>query len=202
MRLLVLVTLLQLMTIGPGEGGSLLLYMPFSSRSVKMTYMPMAEMMADRGHEVVVVMPIATKKRHPRVREIIFNGTALEGFMESYSRLFLAGGSKLPFITQMYHSLEEIQENALGHPEIHRMLREGKTFDVCVVGVMGDAGLYLARKFNASPVMYFSAQASMPYLNEAIGQPHNPAHVPFIFTSFGTTMSFLQRYFSMLVGLR
>ena len=53
--------------------GSILFYIPFCSKSVKITFMPLAEEMAERGHEVVVVMPFATKKPHPKVKEIIID---------------------------------------------------------------------------------------------------------------------------------
>jgi len=43
------------------QAGKLLFYMPLTSKSMKITYMPLAETMAERGHQVTVVMP----HKHP-----------------------------------------------------------------------------------------------------------------------------------------
>ncbi len=37
--------------------GRILFYMPLTSKSMKITFMPLAESLAERGHQVVVLMP-------------------------------------------------------------------------------------------------------------------------------------------------
>ena len=78
--------------------GSVLFFIPFMSKSVKITFMPVAEEMASKGHEVVVVMPYATKKPNPKVKEIIIDGKELDDLHEGMSVIQLKTGadSKYP----------------------------------------------------------------------------------------------------------
>ena len=46
--------------LSAASAGSVFIWLPFMSKSVKITVMPVAEAMADRGHEVVIVLPHPT----------------------------------------------------------------------------------------------------------------------------------------------
>jgi glucuronosyltransferase len=80
-------------------------------------------------------------------------------------------------------------------------LKEGKQFDIVVVSVFGsETGYYLAKKFgDASIVLYSTGQVSFPWMDLAMGQPHNPSYMPLILFEYGTDMSFLQRVKNLLV---
>ena len=56
------------MLVGLATAGNVLLYMPCTSKSMKITYMPVAEAMAERGHQVTVVMPWEHKGQHKNIR--------------------------------------------------------------------------------------------------------------------------------------
>ena len=73
--------------------GSVLFYVPFGSKSMKITYMPLAEEMAKKGHEVVVVMAYPTKKPNPKVKEIIIDGTEWMEMQEHLSNEKLKTGA-------------------------------------------------------------------------------------------------------------
>ena len=73
--------------------GSVLFYIPFCSKSVKITFMPLAEEMAAKGHEVVVVMPYATKKPNPKVKEIIIDSTEWDEMQAKMSEEKLQTGA-------------------------------------------------------------------------------------------------------------
>ena len=60
------------------HGGSILFYMPFVSKSMTITFMPVAERMALRGHEVVVVMVHVTKNPNPKVKHITIEETGFD----------------------------------------------------------------------------------------------------------------------------
>ena len=51
--------------------GKVLLWCPAASTSMKITYMPVMEELARRGHEVTLVTPFPSKKKIDRVTEII-----------------------------------------------------------------------------------------------------------------------------------
>ena len=55
--------------------------------------MPLAEEMASKGHEVVVVMPYATKKPNPKVKEIIIDSKEWDGMQAKMSEEKLQTGA-------------------------------------------------------------------------------------------------------------
>ena len=52
------------------EEGRVLVWCPAASKSIKITFMPVVESLAERGHEVVLVTPFMSKKKIPGVTEI------------------------------------------------------------------------------------------------------------------------------------
>ncbi len=56
-----------------------------------------------------------------------------------------------------------------------------------------EAGYYLAERTNAHLVLFWTVQSSTSILDWAIGQPNNPAYMPFLFFDFQHPMTFLQR---------
>ncbi len=53
--------------------GRILFYMPLVSKSMKITFMPLAEELASRGHEVVVVMPHEAKSKYDKLDILTIN---------------------------------------------------------------------------------------------------------------------------------
>ena len=93
-RLLVLSILVLLMDQPRAvSGGSILFYMPFVSKSIKITFMPVAEEMASRGHEVAVVMQHPTKNPNPNIKEIIIGGNEFIDMTERVSNEKLKSGA-------------------------------------------------------------------------------------------------------------
>ena len=91
--------------------------------------------------------------------------------------------------------------SAFEHPMMKRMLDDPKTkFDVVItVYIVGhEAGYYLAERFHASLVLYFTAQLSIPTIDHAMGMPHHPALLPFGPTHFPLKMNFWQRTVNFL----
>ena len=72
-------------------------------------------------------------------------------------------------------------------------------FDVVIaVYIVGhEAGYYLAERFHASLVLYFTAQLSMPTIDHVLGMPHHPL-LPFGPTLFSLKMNFWQRTVNFL----
>ena len=66
------------------EGGNILVWLPFVSKSIKITYTPILEELAKRGHEVFVVHPFKSKEETEGITEIqSFNN--LEEFLQDIS---------------------------------------------------------------------------------------------------------------------
>ena len=67
--------------------------------------MPLAEEMAARGHEVVVLMPHPTKKPNPKVNEIIIDGHEFIELTEKLSEKELkAGADGIPPVFEMFNA--------------------------------------------------------------------------------------------------
>ena len=82
------------------------------------------------------------------------------------------------------------------------LLEDSNTkFDVVltVFFVGHEAGYYLAERFNASLVLYFTGQVSNPLIDHAMGMPHNLALLPFPMLAYPTEMTFWQRTVNFVV---
>ena len=64
---------------------------------------------------------------------------------------------------------------------------------------MGEVGYWLANKFDASLAIYSTEQVSIPWIDHALGQPHNAAYLPNPFSVMGTDMNFLERLINFVV---
>ena len=59
------------MLVAYGEGGKILFWSPFGSKSTKICYMPMLEELVKRGHEITVVHPHKSKQSAKGITEIL-----------------------------------------------------------------------------------------------------------------------------------
>ena len=101
--------------------------------------------------------------------------------------------SMLIIITFLFQQMIDL---ALADPRMQALLNDPTTkFDIAMVlPFFGDeAGYYLAQKFNASLVLYFTGQVSLSWVDEAMGQPHNTAFQPTLVFPFTSDMTFIQR---------
>merc|ERR1711894_671757 len=158
--------------------------------------MPLAEEMAAKGHEVVVVMPYATKTPNPKVKEIIVDGKEWDDMQAKMSEEKLkTGADSKPPLFEVVEIATTLNDRALGNEDIKKYLKQGKKFDVVLVTAFlaCEGGYYLAKKFDASLVIYSTGQVSLPWADAALGQPHNPSYTPNPLLESGPEMSFLER---------
>lgn len=80
-------------------------------------------------------------------------------------------------------------------------LKQRKRFDIVVVSAFlaGEGGYYLAKKFDASIALYSTGQASLPWIDAAVGQPHNPSYLPNPLLECSPEMSFIERLKSFVL---
>ena len=88
----------------------------------------------------------------------------------------------------------------MGHAKIKKYIKEGKKFDIVMVNAFlaSEGGYYLAKKFHASTVIYATQQVSFPWVNSALGNPHNPSYIPNPIMESGIEMSFIERLLSFI----
>lgn len=91
----------------------------------------------------------------------------------------------------------QLNDNALKHPTMKRLLDDPQTtFDLVLVCpfLAGEAGYLLAQKWKSPTAIYFTAQAQMPFVNHAIGQPFNPSYMSLTMLPFENgNMNLVQR---------
>lgn len=171
-------------------------YVPFASKSIKITFMPVASELVKRGHEVYVVMPFDDKAPGVKVINVDPEAKTEEVLTKlSVDKLKGTGDQSTPIFDILDLSFA-LSETALTHPEMKKLLAKADTkFDVILVSVFlgNEAGYYLAHRWNASLVLYSTAQSGLPWVDTAMGQPHNPSYTPLPLTPYSTDMTFLQR---------
>ena len=84
------------------SSGSVLFFMPMVSKSIRITFMPVASEMARRGHEVVVITQHPDKNPNPNITEITIEAKEFNEFTERVSAEKLkTGGNPDPPIMEM-----------------------------------------------------------------------------------------------------
>ena len=191
------------MLIVSSEGGKVLFWSPFGTKSTKITYMPMLEELAKRGHEITVVHPSKMKQPVKGITEIM-SSDKVDKFLGELSRfvkltvlnLKLSNVSlKSAHYRQLIRSDEppgmpfmelielgmEGNKNALNDPKMKKLLKDTNTkFDVVITAFFAvhEAGYYLAHRFQAQLAFYCTGQVSIPMIDHAMGMPHHTGVLP------------------------
>jgi glucuronosyltransferase len=106
------------------------------------------------------------------------SGALLKFLSKVSEESLVEGGSGETPLFDLVNTAIELNENALKHPEIKKLLADPTTkFDVVIVSpfLAGETGYFLAHKWNAELALYLTGQSKLPFLSSAMGQPHNPA---------------------------
>ncbi len=110
------------------------------------------------------------------------------------------GVSDFAMVPQLMEAALGANDNALGDSTLRRELEKG--FDIVVVSPFfaSEAGYHLAHRSQAHLVLYYTCQASISFMDWAMGQPNTPAYMPFILIDFSPPFTFLQRVFNAVAG--
>jgi len=183
--------------LGNVQAGKILFFIPFSSKSVKITFTPVLEKLAERGHEIVVVMPFDEKTDKYTVINSDPDGNILK-LIDSATTPVLqkTNPSVLNVMSSIKNGALDLSDNTLKNPLMQKMIKDPNTkFDIIIIQPFlgAEAGFYLAHKFKAPSAIYFTAQSNMPFISHAIGQPFNPSFQQFPMLAYSGEMNFVQR---------
>ncbi len=113
------------------------------------------------------------------------------------SKHLLQGGTSNNNIVEELHGYTmagiEANDRALGQPELRRELDKGFDVVLCEMMVATETGYYLAHRSQASLVAIMLLQVSDQITDNALGQPHNTALLPFVLLRWQPPFSFTQR---------
>ena len=199
--LLVSYAMLLLVLVKMVMAGNFLLWIPMSSKSVKIGVMEVGYELARRGHQVTVVSPFKSKKEVLGVTEIVIESSFDEISEKLTEDALLRDGIEMSLSTVVDVSIEN-NEHALTSPEVKDIL-DNKHVDVVVaLPVFGnEAGYLVAQKKNASLVLFLTAPVSMPWSNWAVGDIYNPSFIPIAPTGYTQEMTFMQRMINTVVTI-
>lgn len=179
--------------------GSRILFLSSSfSRSHVIIAQSLAELLAERGHDVTIVSQFPMNKNIQNLREI--KSPLPKGFEEFSSTLF--NMSKLNAVSNVRHMLGMIDmmtlnnEEMMEMPEFKAILNE--KFDLLVIGFfMNEMFLGYSHHFNC-PSMMVSANAAIDHINRIFGNPFEANAVPQLMMQFKGEMSFWRRIANFL----
>lgn len=110
--------------------------------------------------------------------------------------------SKNPFIATTVFSFIGgiLTEQSLTNPNFQKFLKDpNEQFDLVIVQqFMNDAIKGLGYHFSA-PVVAFSTSGATSYVNELVGNPSPPSHIPYVLTNYSQKMDFWQRLHNGLI---
>ena len=100
--------------------------------------------------------------------------------------------------SQIFGAYDEIFDEL---KQKHDFFKPGQKFDIVVIYAMltNEIGYYLAHRFDSTLILYSAVQASTINIDWALGQPHNPAVLPFIGAPYKHPMTFFQRVLNTLI---
>jgi len=186
--------LIALSFTGVTHGGNFVVWIPMSSKSVKIGVMEVGEELARRGHEVTVISPHPYKKVPPGVTEITIKNELFDTFLKKTSDDVLSNPGTQVSIGQFIQMSLDLNKLALERDDVQKVL-ERKDIDVLisVPAFANEVSHYLAYRSNASIVTMLTASFSIPNINFAVGESYNPSYMPNPMLGYTQNMNFYQR---------
>jgi len=179
-----------------GDGARILSVAFMSTKSHKITYEPLLEALAARGHNVTVVSPIPAKKTVKNMREILT--IDVDKSMSTMPNMFQAkekGENLDPFA--IFAMVVGLCRDSLALPQL-QTLREEKFDLIFLPAGLNDCAAAYVTTFNASIILL--SPISVPSAVSSIyGNPSPASFVPNVFTGFSHKMTFYQRTVNLLV---
>ncbi|XP_033334725.2 UDP-glucosyltransferase 2 [Megalopta genalis] len=157
--------------------------------------------LAERGHQVDVVTHFPMKKTPPNYTQFSLDGS-LKAVKNNIDAKTAAEFGKLNFDKLVSMAGMDICD-LLSHENIQRFIKNPPNdppYDLVVIEVfMAPCYLAFGRHLNV-PIVSITTSAFSDWLEDVSGNPHNPAFVPSIFSSFGQRMGFWDRLLNTVLS--
>jgi len=163
--------------------------------SHKITFEPLLDELAGRGHEVTVISPIPPKKAVRNLREI--HTFPLSDFLEMPNIFDMKEHGEKVSPIKILTSYSEVCMAGLQSPQLQALQNE--TFDLIFLPIMfNECGAAWASTVFDAPIILLSIVSAPPYMTTLYGNPSPPSFIPFIFLGYRQSMNFYQRTVSVL----
>ena len=210
MMLLPLSLLLSLLTV-QCEGARILFYIGgISSHSHRVSVQPLANKLAERGHQVTFLSPLGNSASHPSIKE--FSTAQLKGFNEVLQSQFGVVGLQTRLKTKFANDLlagTALSDAAyaacsalLTSPELKPWIPKQK-FDLVIIdSVCNECAFGLAYLFKAKTMLFGPISSVMPWDADLFGFPSESSWVPAFDTNYEGTMGYRERFVNTWTNLR
>lgn len=199
---------LTLLAAALAEGSRVLMVLPLGSASHKNILTPLAERLAQRGHQVTIASLHASAAPA--------NGSALPftdlvaadawdvvrkvtGGFDVFRMREASGGKDVnsQVMKKVVRHLPEYCDAFLRDPALQAAWAERPDL-VLLPAFMNECGLAFVHKFKA-PFIYVTTSGLTPWTADLLGNPENPAYVPNQYLPYDTHMTLWQRTLNTLV---
>lgn len=173
---------------------------PISTKSHKISFMPIAEALAEKGHQVTVVSPFPplTDKNSKNLTEIVvgnvFDETSVDWFDVQSSNLI-----KLLVITiKNFHEMMQAGYDNLMKNKEFRKIFESRAVDLVIVdAILNEFTLPIIDHLKV-PYIFYCTTTGAPWVMDMFNIPHEYATVPSGVGDEESNMSFMERLINML----
>jgi glucuronosyltransferase len=199
--LTLIILMSQWLTFSFSSAERILVLAPVCSKSHKISFMPIVEVLAEKGHQVTVVTPFAPDSQMENIKEIVLDRNPLEELNTNW------------FQIQNQNALEKFQwtitvfQTAMTEGYIHLMnnqefkeIVQARAVDFVIVdAILNDFVLPIVEHMNV-PYIYYSPASNVPWVMDAFQVPQEYASVPVGMGDGGSQMTFMQRVGNVMAG--
>jgi len=200
MKLLIAISVISSIILSsnvpPSSAAKILAVTFFSSKSHKITYMPLLEELAKRGHEVTMITPVKADKLLPNMTEIFTFDLEekMDKFKDDHDMYEMKAKGQMmnPFL--MLDAFGDICKWSYELPHIKEHFSKNPKYDLVFVQPMFNDCVYgLVHKLNLPMVLFFPTSVPQMLVSK-IGGDFPSSFVGNIFLGLPNEMTFSQRF--------
>ncbi|ODM99599.1 UDP-glucuronosyltransferase 1-3 [Orchesella cincta] len=163
------------------SGNNILFFHSISTRSHRSTIWPLAEKLADAGHNVTYIFP--NEKRigsHPKIEELTPSKMVklMSDFVSDFDINIRLNDKLDEWNQEVFSRSLQFCEAFYDSPEIQKWLdRPGLNYDLVILDILSECGYGLVYKFKAKHVQYLPASVA-PFTFDGIGIVPETSSIP------------------------
>jgi glucuronosyltransferase len=179
----------------------LLVLAPVCSKSHKISFMPIVEALAEKGHQVTVVTPFAPDSQKENIAEIVLNRNPLAELNTNWFTIHNQNiAHKFQWTIEFFQTtMKEGYVTLMSNKEFKEILQTRAVDLVIVDAILNDFVLPIVDHLNV-PYIFYSPASSVPWVMDALKVPQEYASVPIGMGDCDSQMTFMQRMENMLAG--
>ncbi|XP_067012390.2 UDP-glycosyltransferase UGT5 [Anabrus simplex] len=171
---------------------------PYIGKSHFNVFEPYLEVLARRGHDVVVVSHFPRTKPLANYTDISVLGSVNKEYAFNSFYLENYWKERLPFADMFEFAVEGPQDcrTTLSHENVQQLIKSDQKFDLIITEVFNtDCYLGFVHKFKC-PFISFSSHGLMPWASERFANPQDPSYITNLFEAASDVKTFAQRLYS------